>query len=651
MRSSGLVLGIILLLAIEASGQRIDLVTPGEFFVEPATIHNLGFEWKIRGDDNRNATVGVEYRRNGERAWREGFPLLRIGDEKVWRAREYLEYQTPRMFAGSILDLEEGTTYECRLTMRDPDGVAGRAVETVTVTTRRRPTAFAGGRTLHVYPPDYTGPKLEPSFKGLKEAYYGPGLGDWDVVHTRPVQPGDVILVHAGLYKADRLDYVTPYGVPFLGTYVLTRDGTAEKPIVIRGAGDGEVIFDGDGCARLFDVMGADYNYFEGLTIRNTDVAFYAGHKDLLGSNGLVVRDCRIEEVGVGIMNEYAGSRDFYIADNVLLGRDDRHRLIGWSNWGKYRPSPLKSYYAIKVYGQGHVICHNYIAWFHDGVCISTYGIPPAEQSQRAVAIDIYNNDIHLMVDDFIEADGGVHNIRVARNRGFNAAQHGFSGQPVFGGPAYFYRNIAYNVAPITASGGGIKTGGANPAGVLVFHNTFIAELSNIYGHSNSHYRNNLVMGTDNPAKPLLGSLTYTSYTSFDYNGWRPSRSPDGDGTEFIWKSPAPGVTSDFTLTNTAPQIFRTLEQFQQGTGQEAHGRLVDYDIFQNVRPPDPGAPHRVYEIGDLDFRLREGSRAVDAGARLPNINDDYTGGAPDLGALEVGRPTPVYGPRRRSEQ
>ena len=248
MRSSGLVLGIFLLLAIEASGQRIDLVTPGEFFVEPATIHNLGFEWKIRGDDNRNATVGVEYRRKGERVWREGFPLLRIGDEKVWRAREYLEYQTPRMFAGSILDLEEGTTYECRLTMRDPDGVAGRAVETVTVTTRRRPTAFAGGRTLHVYPPDYTGPKLEPSFKGLKEAYYGPGLGDWDVVHTRPVQPGDVILVHAGLYKADRLDYVTPYGVPFLGTYVLTRDGTAEKPIVIRGAGDGEVIFDGDGC-------------------------------------------------------------------------------------------------------------------------------------------------------------------------------------------------------------------------------------------------------------------------------------------------------------------------------------------------------------------------------------------------------------------
>ena len=648
MRTAALYICLFLLSVGDVYGQRTDQVKPGRFIVEPATIHNLGFEWKISGDDNRNATVQVQYRKKGESKWREGLPLLRIGDEKVWRAREFLEYRTPRMFAGSILDVDEGTSYECRFTMSDPDGVDGGTVEAVTVTTRRRPVAAAGGRTLHVYPPDYTGPKIEPSFKGLKEAYYGPGLGDWDVVHTRPVQPGDQILVHAGLYKADRLDYVTPYGVPFDGTYVLTRDGTPEKPIVIRGAGDGEVIFDGNGCARLFDVMGADYNFFEGLTIRNTDVAFYAGHKDLLGSSGLVVRDCRIEDVGVAVMNEYAGSRDFYIADNVILGRDDRNRLIGWAHWGKYKPSLLKSYYAIKVYGQGHIICHNQIAWFHDGICISTYGVPPEDDSAKAVAIDIYNNDIHLMVDDFIEADGGVHNIRVARNRGFNAAQHGFSGQPVFGGPAYFYRNIAYNVAPITAGGGAIKTGGGNPAGMMVFHNTFIAELSNIFGHSNSHYYNNLVIGTNNPIKPLLGSLTYTNYTKFDYNGWRLN---SGEGPQFLWASPAAGEASNFSLTNTDLQSYRTFDQFQRGTGQEKHGRLVDYDIFENVLSPDPTDPHRVYEIGNLDFRLRAGSGAVDAGCRLPGVNDDFSGKAPDLGALELGRPQPVYGPRRRSEQ
>ena len=114
-----------------------------------------------------------------------------------------------------------------------------------------------------------------------------PGTGDWNVVRERPVQPGDVILVHAGLYKADRTDYVTPYSVPFDGTYVLTIDGTPEKPIVIKGAGDGEAIFDGNGCHRLFDIMAADYNYFEGITIRNTDIAIFAGLKDVLGTQAL----------------------------------------------------------------------------------------------------------------------------------------------------------------------------------------------------------------------------------------------------------------------------------------------------------------------------------------------------------------------------
>lgn len=642
MRRTIFLLSIFWLLSAYAasSPQNNNAVSPGEFIVEPPTILNLGFEWKIKGDDNRNAIVAVEYRKQGATQWRAAQPLLRIGDEKVWRAREYLEYWTPRLFAGSILDLEEATTYECRFTMSDPDGVTGQATKEVTVTTRHTPQAYTGGRTLHVYPPDYEGPKQEPSFKGLKEAYYGPGRGDWNVVRERPVQPGDVILVHAGLYKADRYDYVTPYEIPFEGTYVLTRDGTPEKPIVIKAAGDGEAIFDGNGNFRLFDVMAADYNYFEGLTIRNTEIAFYAGLKEVLGCSGLVVRNCRMEDVGVGITTEYAGSKNFYLADNVLIGRDDRNRLIGWQAFGKYKPTPIKSYVGIKVYGQGHVICHNYIAYFHDGVCVSTYGTPPTAQDQKAVAIDIYNNDVHVMVDDFIETDGGVHNIRVARNRGFNAAQHGLSAQPVFGGPAYFYRNIVYNVP----MGGALKNGGANPAGVLVYHNTFISENSNVRGNSNMHYRNNLILGTNHPERPVLGKLTYTSYTSLDYNGYRPN---PNDKPQFVWLAPAAGTIRDYALTTTASQNFRTLAEFQRATGQEAHGLLLDYDIFKNVRPPDPTHPHAVYEIGDMDFGLRAGSKAVDAGCQLSNLNDNFNGKAPDLGALELDQPLPIYGPRR----
>jgi hypothetical protein len=617
-------------------------VTAGEFIVEPATLHNLGFEWKISSDDNRNAQVAVQYRKVGETNWQAAQPLLRIGDEKVGRARNFLEYWTPRMFAGSILDVEESTSYECRFTMTDADGVTGKATQQVTVKTRGVPQEYKGGRTLHVYPPDYEGAKQEPSFKGLKEAYYGPGTGDWHVVYERPVQPGDVILVHAGLYRADRFDYVTPYGIPFEGTYIFTRKGTAEKPIVIKAAGDGEVIFDGAANGRLFDVMAADYHYFEGLTFRNTDTAFIAGIKDYLGSSGLVIRNCRFEDVGVAVTTEYAGSKNFYIADNVMLGRDDRNRLIGWSNFGKYKPTPIKSWIGIKVYGQGHVICHNYVAYFHDGICVSTYGTPPAEQSQKAAAIDIYNNDIFVMTDDFIESDGGVHNIRVARNRGFNAAQHGLSAQPAFGGPVYFYRNLVYSVP----MGGALKTGNGQPAGVLIYHNTFIAENSNARGYSNWHYRNNLTLGGNHPDRPVFGNQSYTAYTTLDYNGYRPNVPSLNDKPQFVWAAPM-GKLRDYELANKDYQNFKTLAEFQRATGHEAHGLLVDYDIFKNVRPPDPKQPHKIYELGDMDFSLKPNSVAVDAGCKLPNVNDDFAGKAPDLGALEVGRSLPVYGPRK----
>src|SRR5437762_3689682 len=56
---------------------------PGEFIVEPPTLVSLGFEWKISGDDNRNARVDVSYRRKGDTEWRKALPLLRIHHEMV----------------------------------------------------------------------------------------------------------------------------------------------------------------------------------------------------------------------------------------------------------------------------------------------------------------------------------------------------------------------------------------------------------------------------------------------------------------------------------------------------------------------------------------------------------------------------------------
>jgi hypothetical protein len=614
----------------------------GRFVVEHPTLLNLGFEWAITGDANRNARVSVEYRPSGEAQWRAALPLVRIGGERVFRKREGLEYTVPDGFAGSILNLQPATEYECRFRLTDPDGVQGQAEHVVKVKTRSEPQPYSGGRTLHVYPPDHKGNRLEPNFASLLEAYYGAGLGDWNVVWERRAQPGDTIMLHAGLYKPDRLNYVDPMMAPFDGSMPLTLKAAPEKPITIKSAGDGEVIFDGDGNHILFEVMGTRYHIFDGLTFRNTDVAILAGKKELAGAVGLTVKNCRFENVGFGVWTEYAGSSDFYIADNLFLGREDRHRLIGWTGplWasaGPYGSHELRSYYAIKVYGPGHVIAHNAVAYFHDGIAISTYGTPEPDPDRRASSIDIYNNDLHLLNDDFIETDGGVHNIRVFGNRGVNAAQGGYSAQPVFGGPVYFYRNVLYHVP----TGVAFKFS-AKPAGLFVFHNTIIGEQVTGDPYSNVHYRNNLFLGRDTPERGIMRWANATGVYSSDYNGFRLNR---GVKAQFSWLAP-PAGKQFYEPQKEDWKTFASLAEFREATGQEAHGIEIDFDTFEHMTPPDPAKRHAVYHAADLSFRLKPGSRAEDAAAEIPTVNDVFTGRAPDLGALEIGMPDPKYGPR-----
>ena len=105
-------------------------------------------------------------------------------------------------------------------------------------------------------------------------------------------------------------------------------------------------------------------------------------------------------------------ARDYYIADNVMLGRNERRRLTGW---GDADDAFMQSYGCIQIHGAGHVVTRNSIAFFWDGINFGTYGTP--EPGYECRANDVYGNDIRMIIDDPIETDGGVRNIRVLRNR------------------------------------------------------------------------------------------------------------------------------------------------------------------------------------------------------------------------------------------
>ena len=682
-------------------------VTPGELFVEHPTLINLGFEWRIDGDGNRNANVDVSFRKQGETAWRKAMPLLRLQGERTIQPNVF-NLVSPNMFAGSILDLEPDTAYEARFVMTDPDGIGGpaaNATKTVTVRTRPEPKPATGGKTYHVYPVGYTGTRIEPSFTGIMCAYnYYCGAGDTAPGGRPRVKPGDIILVHAGTYAYKYEYYANQTTInattTFEGTYYLTADGTPEKPIVIKAAGDGEVILDGRGNFNLFNVKAADYNYFEGITFRNTGIAIWAGTQFIAGSKGLTVKRCKFDQVGLGVFSNYSGSSDFYIADSTFLGRNDSKHLIGWNGtfWEQFAgvdgqgefPPVMKSYTAIRLYGQGHVVAYNYVADFHDGIDTEMYGMPDGSSAsegpsyppreywdRRPVAIDIYNNYITNAHDNSIEMDGSMHNIRVMRNVLINSASHPMSTQPSVGGPIYFIRNIVYH-----APGGSTRSSAGSP-GVLFYHNTVTSETT-VPSGANTHWLNNLMLG-QSTAPAIFSVTTSTAYSSSDYNGFRPNPDaayafqwnvqvaaagggdPDdpgagrggagrggaaGRGAAPAGRAAGPGDGGRGGAPAAAaalqPYQFKTLADYSKATEQDRHSVLVDYDVFMKVTKLDRDVKtvQRLYDFKDSDFRLRPGSAAIDKGVAIPNLNDGFAGSAPDLGALEAGQPMPIYGPR-----
>ena len=124
--------------------------------------------------------------------------------------------------------------------------------------------------------------------------------------------------------------------------------------------------------------------------------------------------------------------------------------------------------------------------------------------------------------------------------------------------------------------------------------------------------------------------------------GFRPNEDAE---FSFQWISPAFGVEADY-VGKRETRNYATLPEYSAATGQDQHSVLVDYDVFVKVSAPDRADPRKLYSPADFDFRLAPRSKAVDAGVRLFNVNDDVTGRAPDLGAYERDRPIPHYGPR-----
>ena len=414
-------------------------------------------------------------------------------------------------------------------------------------------------------------------------------------VHVKPgglkaalaaARPGDTLLLHKGVHRG----------------MVRPPSGTPGKPIALVGAGDGEAILDGLGAGNVISAGGVHDVMLERLSFRNATwaVAFNGGAR-------ITMRRCKVTDCEYAFVAQQQSHKQkrFFVADNIFRGPSTWPRSKGIEN-GR----------AVQVSGTGHVVCYNRISGYADG--IDTFSSYPCS------AIDFYGNDISECTDDGIEMDYSEHNTRCFDNRLTNCFQ-GISVQPIYGGPIYVFRNAMYNLGLET-----FKMHNA-PSGGLFFHNTSVKAgvplvLWTGQAVTNCVYRNNLFLGTD-------GRYGYETTApmrncDFDYDGF------GGKWGMFLkWN----GVRYA-----TMAEVRKTAPAYRHVVRVEAAGLFLS-----GLKPP--ADVKKKFDVKTNDLRLKAGSKAIDAGAVLPNINDGYQGKAPDLGAYELGGKLPHYGPRPES--
>jgi hypothetical protein len=531
--------------------------TPGEVSVPYPTLRNLAVEWAISGDDNLNGVVTVRYRQAGSGAWHQALPLKRIP------AGSNEGFSWTNRHSGSIFDLEPDTEYEIELVLTDPDG--GSTTRTVTARTRPVPRAPADAPLR---------PATPATFSQVASS----------------AQAGDVILLADGQYSG----------------FTFQKDGSADRPIVIRAEHPKAAVINGD--VRL---DGRSFVFVEGLTVN--------GMIKFNGARAIVVRGCTVNTADSGIVSMGAGVENAYIADNIVIGP------TGWSN-DTVGANGNNLGEGIQLTGPGNVIEYNFVKGFRDAISLME-----DSEAVNQVCIDIMNNRIEVGADDAVEADFCMGNCRVMRNYLLNSFM-GVSSQPSLGGPTYIIRNVMYNIiySPFKLYRGS--------SGDVVLHNTVVKcgdALMMVPGRpiSFAFFRNNLLIGG-------AGGGTYGGYSNG--NG-RVIDAPDVDSTCSLDYDGYGSIGTGRFEGNLGGARFYSLAELRANTS-EVHAVQLDLSVFvQAVEFPASGPfPERAA----ADLQLTPGGAAIDRGELLPNVNDGFSGTAPDLGAYEQGETPPHYGPR-----
>jgi hypothetical protein len=282
---------------------------------------------------------------------------------------------------------------------------------------------------------------------------------------------------------------------------------------------------------------------------------------------------------------------------------------------GAYHPQGPGAIF-LKDTGGNHVVRYNEIYsdlthMFNDGIGggqnFSTAGPYPRDS-------DIYGNRVSHVWDDAIEAEGANMNVRIYGNH-IELAMVSVAAAPVSIGPLYVFRNVATkgirSPAEMNGYGWFYKTRNKSTDGTIagiymgggrayLFHNTL--------------YRTS----TDDSIRQMLSVDALALVNIVARNNIINSKSATSSAL-------VPFLYCDFNF-----------DMFSAG-----HTAWSSEEIYGIEANP-------VYDGTSTSgkYALKAGSPGQDAGTVIPNFNDRYSSGGPDVGAQEQGWKALQFGPR-----
>jgi len=403
------------------------------------------------------------------------------------------------------------------------------------------------------------------------------------------------------------------------GGILIDAKGRPDGWIAYRPAPGAAPVDAGTNTDHAVRIEGAAYVVVEGFTIRG-------GRRDavrIAKSDSIRVRRCDVagwgdpgtRKAGLSdglyvdargrVINFQAGIRVCDGSTRIVVEDCFLHAPRGTANsWEFGHPAGPQGIILDRT-GGNHVLRRNDIVgcearWWNDAI----ESIANGEVSGGPYRdTDIHGNVLAFSNDDGTELDGGQINVRYWHNW-IDRALCGVSCAPNRAGPSYVFRNLIAGLGEERGkTGSAFKMGGASqsPGMNVIVHNT-------IHGPG--------------------GGLRSVGFGNDRNRGAYVARSRNnvfaGDGG------------GDVTNVSTDPRNDFDHDLTARGGVKLAGG---------GERHAVTSAPVFV-AAAQGDLRLAPGSPGLDAGVRLPGLNDAFAGAAPDMGALESGLDGPDFPPR-----